>query len=190
MLLKIRAEERKVQSTFRVLLFVLNLLASHHAFGSCSETIKEEAGNVEYFTSCHASYKYFEYHVNETFEDSTTNRFIDLRVGASKAICKISSNESIEHCFTKPLGSLNSNSKYFIFYDQSKEWSSQDYKWSYDMPDVYEEMLSCAAGIADDNTIHIFIRQDGYTNFIDCILAFDDYLSHENTELNLILRRE
>ena len=189
--MKIRAEERKVQSTFRILLFVLNLLASHHALGSCSETIKEEeVGKVEYFTSCHASYKYFEYHVNEIFEDSTTNRFIDLRVGTSKAICEMSSNEVREQCFTKPLASLDSNSKYFIFYDQSTEWSSRDYEWSYDLPDIYEAMLNCAVGVAVDNTVHIFVRQDGYTNFIDCILPFDDYLSHENTELNLILRRE
>ena len=173
------------------LVAVLCFFASQYTSASCSETLKQiDLNKVEYLTSCHENFKYFEYHIYEKFEDLTTYRFIDLRIGSSKAICKIDSSIRKESCFTSPRGKIRSDSKNFFFYDHSSEWQSQEYSWSYDLRSIDDRKLTCAIGVTDEYTVHLFINQDDYTGLIDCILNFDEYLTYENSNLYLSLRKE
>ena len=173
------------------LVAVLCFFASQYTFASCSETLKQIDGNkVEYFTSCHENFKYFEYHIYEEFEDLTTYRFIDLRIGSSKAICKIDSSIRKESCFIRTRGKITSNSKKFFFYDHLNNWKSQEYSWSYDLISLDEQGMDCAIGVTDEYTVHLFLRQNNYTGLIDCILNFDEYLTYEDSSLYLSLRKE
>lgn len=176
---------------FRAVFVAAIILPAEYASGSCNETIKEVApGQVEYFKSCHANYKFFEYHAYEKLEASTTSRSIDIRIGTSRAICSKDAMEAIEDCFSQPMGRMESNSIYFRFHERSKEWIDRDYRWSFYMPGLTGEELMCAVGVTDEDIVHMLISRDGYTNFIDCAFIFDDYLSYENTNLKLALIKE